>query len=84
MDEGGGMPAYFAFLTVLSLHVFIAEKVDVVVLEVGIGGQYDSTNFVSPVVCGVTSLGLDHISLLGNTLSEIAWSKAGIFKVKDF
>ncbi|CAL1546948.1 unnamed protein product [Lymnaea stagnalis] len=79
--EGGGMPAYFPFLTVLSLHVFISEGVDVAVMEVGIGGQYDSTNFVKdPVVCGVTSLGLDHTSMLGNTIEEIAWSKAGIFK----
>ncbi|KAH9488784.1 hypothetical protein Btru_049978 [Bulinus truncatus] len=81
VDEGGGMPAYFAFLTVLSLHVFISEHVDVAVVEVGIGGQYDSTNFFQrPVVCGVTSLGLDHTALLGNTIEEIAWNKAGIFK----
>uniref|UniRef100_A0A2C9JH03 tetrahydrofolate synthase n=2 Tax=Biomphalaria glabrata TaxID=6526 RepID=A0A2C9JH03_BIOGL len=79
--DGGRMPAYFAFLTVLSLNVFISEHVDVAVMEVGIGGQYDSTNFFSsPAVCGVTSLGLDHTSVLGNTLEEIAWNKAGIFK----
>ena len=40
-EEGGGMPAYFAFLTVLSLHVFVCEGVDVAIMEVGIGGQYD-------------------------------------------
>ncbi|XP_059159689.1 folylpolyglutamate synthase, mitochondrial-like isoform X2 [Physella acuta] len=80
-EEGGGMPAYFAFFTVLSLHVFIAEGVDVAIMEVGIGGQYDSTNFFrKPVVCGVASLGLDHTSVLGNTIEQIAWNKAGIFK----
>lgn len=76
------MPAYFAFLTVLSLHVFLSEGVDVAVIEVGIGGHYDSTNFFrKPVVCGVTSLGLDHTAILGNTMTDIAWNKAGIFKV---
>lgn len=79
------MPAYFAFLTVLSLHVFIAEGVDVAIMEVGIGGQYDSTNFFrKPVVCGVASLGLDHTTVLGNTIEQIAWNKAGIFKVIFF
>ncbi|CAG5133551.1 unnamed protein product, partial [Candidula unifasciata] len=81
-DNGGGMPPYFAFLTVLSLHVFLSEGVDVAVIEVGIGGQFDSTNFFrKPVVCGVTSLGLDHTAILGNTITDIAWNKAGIFKV---
>lgn len=76
------MPAYFAFLTVMSLHVFLKEKVDVAIMEVGIGGQYDSTNLVrKPVVCGVSSLGLDHTSILGETIDKIAWHKAGIFKV---
>lgn len=75
------MPAYFAFLTVMSLHVFLKEKVDVAIMEVGIGGQYDSTNLVrKPVVCGVSSLGLDHTSILGETIDKIAWHKAGIFK----
>ena len=76
------MPAYFAFLTIMAIHVFQKEQTDVTILEVGIGGQYDSTNFVrKPVVCGVTSLGLDHVSILGNTIEKIAWQKAGIFKV---
>ncbi|KAK7094761.1 hypothetical protein V1264_006266 [Littorina saxatilis] len=81
-DRGeGGMPHYFGFLTVMAFHVFVREGVDVVLLEVGIGGQYDSTNVVSsPVVCGISSLDLDHTSLLGHTLEEIAWHKAGIFK----
>ncbi|XP_078382408.1 folylpolyglutamate synthase, mitochondrial-like isoform X2 [Oculina patagonica] len=82
-DEEGksSMPAYFRFLTLMSFHVFLQEKVDVVILEVGIGGAYDSTNIIrKPVVCGVTSLGMDHVSTLGGTLENIAWQKAGIFK----
>ncbi|XP_022322466.2 folylpolyglutamate synthase, mitochondrial-like isoform X1 [Crassostrea virginica] len=77
----GDMPAYFAFLTVMALHVFLKEKVDVAIMEVGIGGQFDSTNLIRrPVVCGVSSLGLDHTSILGETIDKIAWHKAGIFK----
>ncbi|KAJ1651736.1 Folylpolyglutamate synthetase [Dispira simplex] len=74
-------PGYFHFLTLLALHTFIREQVDVVILEVGIGGKYDTTNIVpQPTVCGITSLGLDHQKVLGNTLSEIATQKAGIAK----
>ncbi|KAK9791368.1 hypothetical protein WJX73_000093 [Symbiochloris irregularis] len=80
-DGDAGKPAYFRFLTLLGLQVFLAEKVDVVILEVGLGGRLDATNCVqTPVVCGVSSLGFDHMELLGNTLREIATEKAGIFK----
>lgn len=55
---------------------------DVAILEVGVGGEYDSTNIIeNPVVCGITALGLDHVNVLGNTISEIAWHKSGIIKV---
>eukprot|EP00959_Pyramimonas_sp_CCMP1952_P327588 6857908-Pyramimonas_sp.AAC.1 len=75
------MPTYFRFLTLLGLYMFIHEKVQVVVLEVGLGGRWDATNVVpAPVVCGVTSLGYDHVELLGHTLTLIAGEKAGIFK----
>jgi folylpolyglutamate synthase len=51
-------------------------------LEVGVGGEYDSTNVIeSPVVCGITALGLDHVTVLGHTIDKIAWHKAGIIKV---
>ncbi|XP_044174437.1 folylpolyglutamate synthase, mitochondrial-like isoform X1 [Acropora millepora] len=82
-DEHGknNMPAYFRFLTLMSFHVFLQEKVDVAIVEVGIGGAYDSTNIIrKPVCCGVTSLGMDHVMTLGGTLENIAWQKAGIFK----
>jgi folylpolyglutamate synthase/dihydropteroate synthase len=58
--------------------------VDVAILEVGIGGEYDSTNIIEkPVVCGITSLGLDHVNVLGHTIDQIAWHKSGIIKVSD-
>ncbi|KAL6756912.1 putative folylpolyglutamate synthetase [Haematococcus lacustris] len=76
-----GVPGYFRFLTLLALRVFVAEQVDVVVLEVGIGGRLDATNVIPhPLVCGVTSLGFDHMEMLGDTLPKIAREKAGIFK----
>jgi folylpolyglutamate synthase len=59
--------------------------VDVSIIECGVGGTYDATNVVPlPYVCGITSLGFDHMGLLGNTLPEIAWHKAGIMKVNYF
>ncbi|XP_052737305.1 folylpolyglutamate synthase, mitochondrial [Bicyclus anynana] len=77
----GDMPKYFAFLTVLAFNVFLAEKVDVAVVEVGIGGLVDYTNVLRKVpVVGITALGLDHTSILGTTIPEIAAAKAGIMK----
>ena len=72
--------AFFRFMFLLSLRLFAAENVDVVVLEVGVGGRVDSTNVVKPTVCGITALGMDHMELLGNTAPAIAREKAGIIK----
>ncbi|KAF9057696.1 FolC bifunctional protein [Panaeolus papilionaceus] len=75
------MPGYFRFLTLMAFHVFTELKVDATVLEVGVGGTFDSTNIVpKPVVTGITALGIDHVQVLGKTLPEIAWQKSGIFK----
>uniref|UniRef100_M1CLE8 Folylpolyglutamate synthase n=4 Tax=Solanum TaxID=4107 RepID=M1CLE8_SOLTU len=75
------MPTYFRFLALLAFKIFAAEQVDVAILEVGLGGKYDATNVVeNPVVCGIASLGYDHMEILGNTLGQIAGEKAGIFK----
>ncbi|KAH6588349.1 hypothetical protein BASA61_005992 [Batrachochytrium salamandrivorans] len=74
-------PFYFRYLTLMSFEVFLEEKVDVVILEVGVGGEFDSTNVIEkPVVCGITSLGFDHVAILGNTIEKIAWHKSGIIK----
>ncbi|KAF4098879.1 folylpolyglutamate synthase, mitochondrial [Onychostoma macrolepis] len=79
--HGGSMPAYFRFLTILAFHIFLQEKVDLAVFEVGIGGAYDCTNIIRrPWVCGISSLGIDHTSILGDTIEKIAWQKGGIFK----
>lgn len=77
----GVKPNYFRYLTLVSFHAFMQEGVESAIYEVGIGGEYDSTNvFVHPTACAVTSLGIDHVNVLGNTIEEIAWNKAGIFK----
>ncbi|KAI5452452.1 Folylpolyglutamate synthetase [Naganishia albida] len=74
-------PVYFRFLTLLAFHTFIQTKTRLTVLEVGMGGTYDSTNVVpKPLACGVTALGLDHTFMLGDTIEEIAKNKAGIYK----
>ncbi|XVE99634.1 hypothetical protein REPUB_Repub03eG0216700 [Reevesia pubescens] len=71
----------FASWPCLPFKIFAAEQVDVAILEVGLGGKFDATNVVqTPIVCGISSLGYDHMEILGNTLGEIAGEKAGIFK----
>ncbi|WP_035280738.1 bifunctional folylpolyglutamate synthase/dihydrofolate synthase [Brevibacterium album] len=69
---------FFEALTVLALAVFADAPVDVMVLEVGMGGEWDSTNVVDAQVCGFTAVGLDHQGFLGDTVEEIARTKAGI------
>jgi folylpolyglutamate synthase len=74
-------PVYFRYLTLMALHAYLHEGIDSAVIECGIGGEYDSTNILTkPTVTAVTSLGIDHTAMLGSTLPEIAWHKAGIFK----
>ncbi|GJE84386.1 FolC bifunctional protein [Phanerochaete sordida] len=74
-------PAYFRFVTLVAFHAFLSLKVDATILEVGVGGAYDSTNIVPrPTVTGVSALGIDHVGVLGKTIPEIAWQKAGIYK----
>lgn len=75
------MPGFFRFLTLMSFHLFVEQGCDVIVLEVGLGGRLDATNVVPrPVVCGITSIGLDHVEVLGDTVEKIAGEKAGIIK----
>ncbi|PGH10351.1 folylpolyglutamate synthase [Blastomyces parvus] len=79
--DPGSKPVYFRFLTLMAFHAYICEGVDAAIIECGIGGEYDTTNIIDkPVVTGITSLGIDHQSMLGNTIEEIAWHKAGIMK----
>ncbi|KAI1656983.1 FolC bifunctional protein [Daldinia decipiens] len=76
-------PFYFRFLTILAFHAFLREGVKSAVVECGIGGEYDSTNVLpaEAVTASVISqLGIDHVGMLGGTLPEIAWNKAGVMK----
>lgn len=76
-------PHYFRYLTIMAWHVFLKEGVKSVVMECGIGGEYDSTNVIpaeAVTAAVVTALGIDHVAMLGNTIDQIAWHKAGIFK----
>lgn len=74
-------PIYARYLTLMSYHVFLSEGVDAAVYETGIGGEYDATNIVErPVASGITTLGIDHVFVLGDTVDKIAWHKAGIMK----
>jgi len=74
-------PVYFRFLTLMAFHACVREGVDSAVFEVGIGGEYDSTNIIEkPTAVGITSLGIDHVGVLGDSIEQIAWNKAGIIK----
>ncbi|NEW63372.1 bifunctional folylpolyglutamate synthase/dihydrofolate synthase [Granulicatella sp. zg-ZJ] len=70
----------FEILTVIAFDYFKETKVDILLLEVGLGGLLDSTNVISPILTAITTIGLDHIDILGHTLEEIAAQKAGIIK----
>ena len=72
-------PTYFEITTAMALMHFADHKVDLAVLEVGLGGRLDSTNVCEPRVSVITSIGFDHTRQLGDTLDSIAWEKAGIF-----
>ena len=72
--------SFFEITTGMALKWFARMQCDWAVVEVGLGGRLDSTNIITPELCVITSIGLDHCALLGNTLAEIAAEKAGIFK----
>ncbi|UCG34217.1 MAG: bifunctional folylpolyglutamate synthase/dihydrofolate synthase [Phycisphaerales bacterium] len=76
----GSSPTYFEVLTAAAFCYFVDQEVDLAVIETGVGGRLDSTNVIKPEVCALTSISLDHTSVLGNTLAEIAEEKAGVFK----
>lgn len=72
--------SFFEMTVGLAFDYFRSEKVDIVILETGMGGRLDSTNIVTPEVSVITNIGLDHTQFLGNTLGQIAAEKAGIIK----
>jgi len=70
----------FEIITAIAYDYFASEQVDVAIMEVGMGGLLDSTNVCQPILTGITTIGLDHVALLGDTLGAIAEQKAGIIK----
>ena len=78
--EGVEAPTEFELLTAMAFWYFREQKVDYAVMEVGMGGLYDSTNVIVPVVSVITNVAMDHEKYLGHTLEEIAHQKAGIIK----
>ena len=73
-------PSFFELTVAMAFDYFNQEKVDIAIIEVGLGGRLDSTNVIQPELSVITSIGWDHMDLLGNTLESIAFEKAGIIK----
>lgn len=80
IDRKNLKPSFFELLTAVCFEYFASKNVDIAVLEVGLGGQLDATNVVIPQLSVITSIGYDHMEILGQTLDEIARAKAGIIK----
>ena len=73
-------PSFFEISIAMAFDYFARQKVEIAVIEVGLGGRLDSTNIITPELSVITNIGLDHVNLLGSTLEEIAGEKAGIIK----
>ncbi|WP_226915568.1 bifunctional folylpolyglutamate synthase/dihydrofolate synthase [Hymenobacter siberiensis] len=73
-------PSFFEMCVALAFDYFAQQRVDIAIVEVGLGGRFDSTNIITPLVSLITNISFDHQALLGNTLPEIAGEKAGIIK----
>ena len=73
-------PSFFEATVAMAFEAFAEAEVDIAVIEVGLGGRLDSTNIIKPLLSVITNIGFDHMNLLGNTLPEIAFEKAGIIK----
>jgi dihydrofolate synthase / folylpolyglutamate synthase len=73
-------PSFFELTFVMALEYFVHQNVDIAVIETGLGGRLDSTNVITPVLSVITNIGFDHMDILGDSLSKIAYEKAGIIK----
>jgi dihydrofolate synthase / folylpolyglutamate synthase len=81
VEEGHSHPTEFEIVTAIAIEYYLRQSVDLVLLEVGMGGRYDATNVISkPEISVITPIGMDHIGILGDTLAKIANEKAGIIK----
>ena len=74
-------PSFFELTVAMAFDYFAKNNVDIAIIETGLGGRLDSTNIISPILSIITNIGYDHTNLLGNTLEEIAFEKAGIIKL---
>jgi len=74
--------SFFEMTVGLAFDYFRQEKVDIAIIEVGLGGRLDSTNIITPLLSVITNIGMDHVQFLGNTMEKIAFEKAGIIKPK--
>jgi len=75
-------PSFFEITVAMAFDYFRKEKVDIAIVETGLGGRLDSTNIISPDLSIITNIGLDHVEMLGDNLAKIAFEKAGIIKAK--
>ena len=73
-------PSFFELTVAMAFDYFASEKVDIAIIETGLGGRLDSTNIITPELSVITNIGMDHMNLLGDTLDKIAFEKAGIIK----
>ncbi|WP_343703662.1 folylpolyglutamate synthase/dihydrofolate synthase family protein [Chitinophaga sp.] len=73
-------PSFFELTVAMAFAYFAEEKVDIAIIETGLGGRLDSTNVITPVLSLITNISFDHMNVLGNTLQQIAYEKAGIIK----
>ena len=71
---------FFETTTAMAFDYFNNKSVDIAIIETGLGGRLDSTNVISPTICGISSVSLDHMDILGDTIQKIAAEKAGIIK----
>jgi dihydrofolate synthase / folylpolyglutamate synthase len=82
IGQGGAddHPSFFEFMTAMAFLQFARKRCDIAIIETGLGGRLDATNVVDPEVAVITSIGLDHCDMLGDTIEQIAAEKAGIIK----
>ena len=73
-------PSFFELTVVLAFQFFKDQNIDIAIIEVGLGGRFDSTNIIQPILCLITNIGFDHMEILGDTIPKIANEKAGIIK----
>lgn len=79
-EETGEHPTEFELVTAICFEYYAEQKVDIAVIEVGMGGKFDATNVIKPLVCVITNIGFDHMEYLGSSIGEITIQKAGIIK----